>query len=69
MNARHERHSRGFALLVVVAVVALASVLGFVMLSSATLQNRASANQGRLTSADYLAESGLNIAMYYLQYP
>jgi hypothetical protein len=57
------------ALLLVVAVVALASVLGLVMLSSATLENRAGANQGRLVSADYLAQSGINLAMYYLQYP
>jgi Tfp pilus assembly protein PilX len=63
------KQPRGIALILVVSVVALASVLGFVMLSSAALQTRAGANQGRLTSADYLAESGINIAMYYLQYP
>ena len=57
------------ALFLVLAVIALAAVLGYAMLTSATLQNRASANQARLASADYLAESGLNIAMYYLQYP
>jgi hypothetical protein len=66
---RRRKHPRGIALMLVVAAVALASVLGFVMLSSAALQTRAAANQGRLTAADYLAESGLNIAMYYLQYP
>src|SRR5207249_3297207 len=33
------------------------------------LQNRAGGNQSRLMTADYLAESGLNIAFYYLQYP
>jgi hypothetical protein len=55
--------------MLVVAVVALASILGLVMLSTATLANRASANQGRMFSADYLAQSGVNLAMYYLQYP
>src|ERR1043166_875609 len=55
--------------MLVVAAVALASVLGFVMLAMATLQNRAGGNSARLMSADYLAESGLNIAFYYLQYP
>ena len=55
--------------MLVVAVVALAAVLGLVMLSTATLANRSGANQGRLTSAEYLAQSGVNIAMYYLQYP
>ena len=52
----------------VLAVVGLASVLGFVMLSSASLQGRAGANQIKSTSADYVAESGLNLAMYYLQH-
>jgi hypothetical protein len=57
------------ALMLVLAVVALASVLGLVMLSSATLANRSSANQGRLLSGEYLAQSGINLALYYLQYP
>lgn len=60
---------RGVALVMVVMVVALATVLGYVMLSTATLQHHAGSNQTKLLSADYLAESGLNIAMYYLQYP
>lgn len=55
--------------MMVVAVVGIAAVLGYVMLSTATMQNRAGGNQVRLVSADYLAESGLNVAMYYLQYP
>lgn len=53
----------------VITVVALATVLGYVMLSTASLQHRAGSNQNKSLSADYLAESGLNIAMYYLQYP
>jgi Tfp pilus assembly protein PilX len=60
---------RGVALVVVLAVVAIASVLGYVMLSTASMQNRAGSNHARRISADYLAESGINIAMYYLQYP
>jgi len=60
---------RGVALMMVVAVIALASILGYVMLQTASLQNHAGTNQIKLLSADYLAESGLNIAMYYLQYP
>jgi hypothetical protein len=55
--------------MMVIAVIAIASILGYVMLSSASLQNHAGGNQMKLVSADYLAESGLNIAMYYLQYP
>src|SRR5205823_4412594 len=64
-----QRVVRGMALLLVIAVIALAAVLGYAMLSGATLQNRAGANQVRLAGADYLAESGMNIAMYYLQNP
>jgi Tfp pilus assembly protein PilX len=66
---RRRRDRNGLALILVIAVIALASVLGYAMLSGATLQNRAGANQARLMQADYLAESGLNIAMYYLQNP
>ncbi len=69
MTARRKQHPRGLALLLVVMVLALASTLGYVMLSGVTLQNRAAANQVRLSTADYLAESGLNLAMYYLQNP
>jgi Tfp pilus assembly protein PilX len=65
----HRRPRRGVALMMVVAVVALASILGYTMLHTASLQNHAGTNQTKLLSADYLAESGLNIAMYYLQYP
>jgi hypothetical protein len=57
------------ALMMVVAVLALATVLGYAMLSSAALSNRAGANQAKLLAADYLAESGINLAMYYLQHP
>src|SRR5687768_10868605 len=60
---------RGFALLLVVATLALMSGLSYAMLAAATLQNRTGGNQSRLMTADYLAESGLNLAMYYLQYP
>ena len=56
------------ALLLVVAVLAVAAALGWVMLSGTVLQNRAGANQLRLSTADYLAESGLNLALYYLQH-
>ncbi|MEO6434398.1 MAG: hypothetical protein ABIP55_01380 [Tepidisphaeraceae bacterium] len=68
-QSRNTRRRKGLALMLVVAVVAIASVLGFVMLSSASLQNTAGSNQVKLSGAEYAAESGINIAMYYLQYP
>jgi Tfp pilus assembly protein PilX len=68
-QVRRSRNRRGFALMMVIAVVALAAFLGYAMLASSTLQSRASSNQIKLVSADYLAESGLNVGMYYLQKP
>ncbi|HYO07440.1 MAG TPA: hypothetical protein VER17_00580 [Tepidisphaeraceae bacterium] len=63
------RRRRGVALMLVIGAVAIAAILGAAMLSTATLQNRAGANRGRSSCADYLGESGLNLALYYLQYP
>ena len=57
------------ALLLVVAVVAMAAVLGFALLSGATLQTRAAGNANHAAQADYLAESGINLAVHYLQHP
>jgi Tfp pilus assembly protein PilX len=68
-HLRGGRPRRGFALMMVISVVALAAFLGYAMLATSTLQSRASSNQIKLVSADYLAESGLNVAMYYLQKP
>jgi hypothetical protein len=68
-TARLVQPRRGIALLMVMAVVGLAACLGYAMLAGASLQNMASANQQKLISADYLAESGTNIAMYYLANP
>ncbi|MGH7177984.1 MAG: hypothetical protein ACREJC_11430 [Tepidisphaeraceae bacterium] len=62
-------HSRGFALMLVIGVVALAAVLGLAMLSSVSLQSQVSANSARAAQAQYLAESGINLAMFYLQNP
>lgn len=67
--SKARKNPRGMALIMVVAVVALATVLGYAMLCSATLSNIAGSNQTKLQSADNLAESGINLAMYYLQYP
>jgi Tfp pilus assembly protein PilV/cytoskeletal protein CcmA (bactofilin family) len=64
------KHSRsGFAMMMVLAAVAIAAVLSFALLAGATLQTRTRGNASRSVSAEYLAESGLNLAMYYLQNP
>src|SRR5688572_21611610 len=60
---------RGFALVHVMIVVGMAAVLGLAMLSSSALQVQQGLNARLATEADALAESGVNLAMYYLQYP
>jgi hypothetical protein len=62
-------HRRGFALVQVVVVVGIAAVLGLAMLSSSALQVQQSTNEQLAAHAETLAESGVNLAMYYLQYP
>jgi hypothetical protein len=59
--------SKGLSLMMVTAVVAVASVMGIAILSSNTLQAEASSNQDAVVQADALAESGVNLVMYYLQ--
>jgi len=60
---------RGIALLLVLAAVAMATIFGFALLSSTSLQAQVGGNTASSSSADYLAESGLQTAMYFLQYP
>ena len=60
---------RGIALLLVVVVLALAAVLGFAMLSSASIRHAASGNTLKAASAEGLAESGIELACYYLVNP
>ena len=59
----------GFALVQVMIVVGIAAVLGMAMLSGSALQVQQSVNEALAAEAEALAESGVNLAMYYLQYP
>jgi hypothetical protein len=64
----HDRSKRpGFSLMMVTAVIAVASVMGIAILSSSALQAEASSNQDQAIRADSLAGSGINIGLYYLQ--
>lgn len=49
--------------------VATATLLGFVMISSSALQAQTAETMRQITAAEYLAESGGQLALYYLQYP
>jgi Tfp pilus assembly protein PilX len=58
---------RGISLMMVIAVVAVASVLGLAILSSSALQAEVASNQDQGVHADGMAESGVAIGIYYLQ--
>lgn len=68
MNSR-THCARGVALVLVLCALALVAVLGFAMLSSASLQTQASNNSLDALNAETLAESGIELAALYLQYP
>lgn len=71
MNAKPRaatRHRRGVALVLVCAAIALAAMMGYAMLANSSTQMQISANANGIAQADALAESGVNYAMYNLQY-
>jgi hypothetical protein len=55
------------ALLLVLSVVAVAAVAGYSILSSNALQAQVGRNAVQGVSAEYLADSGLHLALYQLQ--
>lgn len=76
--ARPSRHPRrivtppprcGVALMLVMGVIIVAAVLGYAMLSHASLTQQVSANSSQSAAAQGMAESGVNLAIYYLQNP
>lgn len=58
---------RGMALVMVVSVVGVAAVLGYALLAATSLQAQAGGNASRAASAEYLADSGLQLAIWNLQ--
>ena len=72
-HGRRRRHAlpqrRGVAMLLVLGVVVMGSVLGYAMLSSAAMTKQTSTNAAVTASAQGMAESGVNLAAYYLQNP
>ena len=63
------RRRRGFALMVVVAAVAIAATLGYATLANTATQAVVGQSAAAIARAEAVAESGLNYALYNLQYP
>lgn len=59
----------GIALVLVIFVMALAAIIGYALLSSSALQATAAGNAAASAVARAQAESGIHLAMYYLQNP
>jgi hypothetical protein len=55
--------------MLVLAVIAIATLIGIAMLSSASLQAEVGDSAQQAVQADVLAESAVQAAIYYLQYP
>jgi hypothetical protein len=67
---RQMRQKRaGMALLLVISVLAFAAIIGFAMLSTASMQAQTTLNSNLALSADALADSGVDLACYYLVNP
>ncbi len=68
MNMHKDRNKQtGFALLLVLLLLVVASVLGFSYVTTSTVKLVSSQNLLNATRAQYLAESGLQHALYILQ--
>jgi hypothetical protein len=63
------KNSRGLATMMVLVIIALASLIGMAMLASASLQESIASNTARGVAADYIAESAVQTASFYLQNP
>src|SRR5438045_3403998 len=69
MRRNINRKPRGMALMLVVILISIATVMGYALLATSSMQAQISNTTVMAASADSLAESGVNLAMYYLQNP
>ena len=67
--ARLPPRRRGFALVMVLSVLAVCAALAYAMLSAATLESRSQSYQLSAARAASLAESGVNLAFRYILHP
>src|SRR5438067_4301783 len=64
-----QQQRAGLALLLVIGVLAFAAIIGFAMLSTASMQAQTTLNSNLALSADALADSGVDLGCYYLLNP
>src|SRR3954470_12436364 len=64
-----QQRRAGLALLLVIGVLAFAAIIGYAMLSTASMQAQTTLNSNLALTADALADSGVDLACYYLQNP
>ena len=57
------------ALMIVMVAIAIATVMGAAILTSATMQTQVKGNIFAGAQADYLAESGVQLGIHYMQNP
>jgi Tfp pilus assembly protein PilV len=69
MNQRLKKNRGGIAMMLVVVLMASAAIMGFALLSSASLQAQAGKNATSAVCADGLAESATNLSLYYMMNP
>jgi hypothetical protein len=66
---RSRSRRAGMALMMVVFTVGMAAVMGVAILAASSMQSQVKGNILAGAQADYLAESGVQLGMYYLQNP
>ena len=67
MRSRNRR--RGVAMMLVISFTAIAAVMAYALLAGSLAQEQIAYSQPAAAEADALAESGANLALYYLQNP
>jgi Tfp pilus assembly protein PilX len=63
------RGRRGAALVLVIVLMALVTVMVYAMLEGSVVQEESATGLAGAAQADALSESGIELAMYYLQHP
>jgi hypothetical protein len=63
------RHRRGMAMMMVLLFTAMAAVMAYAILGSSLSEERIASSEIPAAQADVAAESGADLAAYYLEYP